>query len=394
MDTPLLDELEKGKWPSFITEIKRAGKKNKKAAGLLYQLEKSYKDKKGHWKHGGIVGVKGYGGGVIGRFSDMPESFPDAAHFHTIRINQTSGWFYTSDSLRGLMDIWDKYGSGLTNLHGSTGDLVLLGADTDSLEPLFTELSEANWDLGGSGSDLRTPSCCVGPARCEFACYDTLALNYDLTMTYQDEIHRPFFPYKFKIKMAGCPNDCVASIARSDLAIIGMFRGDIKINQKAIAEYVEKGMDIKKDILDRCPRNCIEWDGKELRIDNSECSKCMHCINILPKALSIGKERGASILIGAKAPIKEGAQLAFLLVPFMKMSAPYDEFKSLLKKIWEFYDEHGKARERIGELVQRVGLGNFVEGIDLKPTPEMVFHPRENPYIFYEEYYEEVMSEE
>ncbi len=78
----------------------------------------------------------------------MPNEFPNAAHFHTIRINQTSGWFYTLDSLRGLMDIWDKYGSGLTNLHGSTGDLVLLGADTDSLEPLFTELSEANWDLG------------------------------------------------------------------------------------------------------------------------------------------------------------------------------------------------------------------------------------------------------
>ncbi len=46
METPLLDELEKGKWPSFVTEIKRGGEKNKKAADLLRKLEKSYKDKK------------------------------------------------------------------------------------------------------------------------------------------------------------------------------------------------------------------------------------------------------------------------------------------------------------------------------------------------------------
>ncbi|MEW6007047.1 MAG: dissimilatory-type sulfite reductase subunit alpha [bacterium] len=388
-ETPLLNELEKGRWPSFVKEIKKAGEKNKKAIGLLNQLERSYKDKRGYWKHGGIVGVKGYGGGVIGRFSALPDEFPDAAHFHTLRVNQTSGWFYTSDALRKLMDIWDKYGSGLTNLHGSTGDLVLLGADTDSLEPLFTELSKAGWDLGGSGSDIRTPSCCVGPARCEFACYDTLALTYDLTISYQDEIHRPFFPYKFKVKAAGCPNDCVAGIARSDLAIIGIWKDEIKIDQDAIMEYVEKGIDIKNDIVDRCPRNCIEWDGKTLNIDNSECSKCMHCLNIIPKALSIGDERGAAILIGAKAPIKEGAQLAFVLVPFMKIEKPYDELKALIRRMWDFWDEHGKARERIGELIQRVGLGNFVEAIGLKPIPEMVFHPRENPYIFYEEYYEE-----
>ena len=46
---------------------------------------------------------------------------------------------------------------------------------------------------------------------------------------------------------------------------------------------------------------------------------------------------------------------------------------------------------RIGliELMQRVGLGNFLEGIEVEPVPEMIAHPRENPYIFYEDYYEE-----
>ena len=74
--TPLLDELEKGDWPSFVTEIKKAAATKKNAKDLLNQLEKSYGENLGHWKHGGIVGVKGYGGGVVGRYSDSPEEFP------------------------------------------------------------------------------------------------------------------------------------------------------------------------------------------------------------------------------------------------------------------------------------------------------------------------------
>ena len=125
-------------------------------------------------------------------------------------------------------------------MHGSTGDIVFLGTKTDELEPIFNELTEAGFDLGGSGSDLRTPSCCVGQARCEWACYDTMETCDDLTRTYQDELHRPPFPYKFKIKCAGCPNDCVASIARADLSIIGTWKDDIQQDDAAVAEYAAK----------------------------------------------------------------------------------------------------------------------------------------------------------
>ena len=31
----------------------------------------------------------------------------------------------------------------------------------------------------------------------------------------------------------------------------------------------------------------------------------------------------------------------------------------------------------------------FLEAIEVEPIPEMIAHPRENPYVFYEEYYEE-----
>ena len=383
-ETPLIDELEKGPWPSFVKELKKSAD-NPMTNDLLGVLERSYNDRIGHWKHGGLVGVMGYGGGVIGRYCDIPEEFPNVAHFHTMRINHPAGWFYTSDVLRKICDIWERHGSGITNMHGSTGDIIFLGCTTEELEPTFQELTELGFDLGGSGSDMRTPSCCCGMARCEWACYDTMAFTYDITQHWQDELHRPAFPYKYKFKAAGCPNDCVASIARADMSIIGTWRDEIQQDDDAIAEYVKSGeVDIVNDVVRRCPTHCMRWDGEKLTIDNDNCVKCMHCINVMPKALAPGKERGATILIGAKAPIIGGALLSSVLVPFYEMEPPYEDLKDLVEEIWDFWGEHGKNRERVGEFIQRVGLGNFLEQIGLEPLPEMVVHPRTNPYIFFE----------
>ena len=74
-DTPLLDELKKGPFPSFVTEIEKATETADYAKDLLGVLELSFKEKQTHWKHGGIVGVRGYGGGVIGRYSDVPDQY-------------------------------------------------------------------------------------------------------------------------------------------------------------------------------------------------------------------------------------------------------------------------------------------------------------------------------
>jgi sulfite reductase alpha subunit len=384
---PLLSELKKGPWPSFVKEIEKTAEKKPEMRDLLRQLERSYEDKITYWKHGGIVSVKGYGGGVIGRYSFLAKECPGVAEFHTMRVNQPAGWFYTTEALRTLCDIWEKYGSGLTNMHGSTGDIIFLGTTTPNLQPCFNELAKNGWDLGGSGSALRTPSACVGPARCEFACIDTLDICYELTITYQDELHRPMWPYKFKFKIAGCPNDCVASKARSDFAIVGTWRDEIKINQEEVKKYAEAGVDIKGQVVDNCPTKCIEYDEekKEIKIDNSNCVRCMHCINVLPKALKPGDDRGATILMGGKAPILEGPVMSWVIVPFMKMEPPYDELKELAEAVWDFWDENGKFRERLAELIERVGMMKFLEAIGVEPDPRQIKEPRANPFYFWRE---------
>ncbi|MEW6220868.1 MAG: dissimilatory-type sulfite reductase subunit alpha [Thermodesulfobacteriota bacterium] len=400
-DTPLLDQLESGPWPSFVTDLKRQAKTKDQCWDILGQVELSYKDRVTHWKHGGIVGVFGYGGGVIGRYSDVPAKFPGVAHFHTVRVNQPSSKFYSTKCLLDVIEMWDRRGSGMFNMHGSTGDMVLLGTTTDQLEDIFWELTHnMNMDLGGSGGNLRTPSCCLGRARCEWGCYDTQAACHNITNTYQDELHRPAFPYKFKIKFSGCPNDCVAAIARSDFAVIGTWRDDIRIDQAAVAkyvsgEYVPNGgahagrdwgkFDIKAEVIDLCPTGCMSMEGGQLKIDNAECTRCMHCLNAMPRALRPGKDQGATILIGAKAPILEGAQIATMIVPFIKMEGEFEEMKALVEKCWDWWMEEGKNRERIGESIQRIGLPTFLKIMGVEPLPQHTKEPRSNPYVFWKD---------
>ena len=393
---PMLDELKKGPYPSFVKEIEKSAAKNAQAETLLDLLEDSYEEKRVHWKHGGIVGVRSYGGGVIGRYTDNPDKYPAVTEFHTMRINQPSGWFYTSNDLRTLCDIWEKHGSGLTNMHGATGDIVFLGTTTDHLQDCFNDLSEAGWDLGGSGSDLRTPSCCVGPGRCEYSCFDTLDFCYNVTQNYQSELHRPMWPYKSKIKISGCPNDCVSAKARADFSVIGTWRDGIIIDQDAVKEYAEKGMDIQTLVCDYCPTNCMAYDAdkKTIAIDNANCTRCVHCISAMPKALHVGKEKGATIMVGGKASIVQSAFLSWTIIPFMPMNKEndYEEFKEFVEKAWDWWDENGKVRERIGELIYRKGMAEFLKAVELDPIPQMVKHPRENPYYFW--YPEDFEAEE
>lgn len=389
---PMIDELKNGRWPSYIKEIEKSAadssaKHSKQCTELLNLLEDSFEEKRPHWKHGGIVGVRSYGGGVIGRYTDDPVKYPDLTEFHTMRVNQPSGWFYKSDDIRTLCDIWEKHGSGLTNFHGATGDVVFIGTTTEHLQPCFNDLSEAGWDLGGSGSDLRTPSCCVGPGRCEYACFDSLDLCYNLTHTYQTELHRPMWPYKSKIKISACPNDCVSSQARADISIIGKWRDAIIVDQAEVAKYAESGMDIENLVCGYCPTKCCTYDAdkKEIIIDNENCTKCMHCINAMPKALHVGQEKGATIMLGGKATIVQSAFLSWVIIPFMKLDKEddYQNLKDFLELVWEWWDENAKVRERLGELIYRKGMAAFLKAVELDPIPQMVNHPRENPYYFW-----------
>lgn len=384
--TPILDTLEEGPWPSFVTGFKNLVERtrNQMIRGVMDQLEYSYETKMGYWK-GGLVGVYGYGAGIITRYSLLQNKFPEAREFHTMRFQPPPGLHYNTKMLRDVCDIWEKFGSGIMCMHGQTGDLMLQGILERNVQECFDEMNKIGWDLGGAGATVRTAVSCVGPARCDDSCYDTLELHDKVLSYFTGYVHRPELPYKFKFKFAGCPNDCVNAIMRSDFAVIGTWRDSIDIDRRALSEWIDQnGMDaLVNQVITLCPTKAISLNGDDLDIDDKNCVRCMHCINVLNKALSPGKERGVTLLLGGKNHLKVGSMLGSMIVPFMKMESEedMDAFIELSETIIEWWDDNAFDHERIGETIERVGMKEFLKDIEIEADPNMVSAPRDNPYF-------------
>ena len=397
-DTPMLDQLESGQWPSFISGLKRLANDNDMMVDLLGQLETSYNTRKGYWK-GGTVGVVGYGGGVIPRFTELLDEnkkplYPDAAEFHTLRIMPAPGFHYTSDLLRKFCDIWEKHGSGLLCIHGQSGDLMLQGCSTDAVQPCFDEINEMGFDMGGAGPALRTATSCVGHARCEHSCYDEYRAHRQLINAFLDDMHRPALPYKWKFKFSGCANDCSNATQRADQAIIGTWRDDMKVNQEEVKKYVaEKGRQYVIDnVITRCPTQALSLnDDDTLAVDNGGCVRCMHCINVMTKALEPGDDKGVTVLVGGKRTLKIGDLMGTVIVPFMPLNTEEDweALEELSGNMIDFFAENALEHERVGEMIDRIGLVNFIEGLGLEVDPNMINQPRTNPYFRSDDWDEE-----
>jgi sulfite reductase alpha subunit len=77
--------------------------------------------------------------------------------------------------------------------------------------------------------------------------------------------------------------------------------------------------------------------------------------------------------------------MACMTIPFMYVNPPYDSIKGVVGKVFDWWIEEGKNRERIGETIQRVSLKTFCDVIGIPPMPQMVIAPRANPYVFFKE---------
>ena len=401
-DTPMLDELENGPWPSFISGFKRLRDDHESetirgmANSLLGQLEHSYETRKGYWK-GGTVSVFGYGGGIIPRFSEVGDQFVESKEFHTLRVQPPAGNYYTTDMLRQLGDSWEKYGSGLVTFHGQTGNIMFIGTTTENTQHFFDDINEYGWDLGGAGPCVRTGMSCIGMARCEQSCANEQAIHRHLMNNFTDDVHRPALPYKFKFKVSGCPNDCQNAIERYDFAIIGTWRDDMKIDQEEVKAFVaKKGRQYVIDnVTTRCPTDCMTLnDDDTLTVDNSNCVRCMHCLNVMNKALTPGDDRGVTILVGGKRTLKIGDLMGTVLIPFKKLETmdDYEELVELAEEIIDFWAENGLEHERCGEMIERIGLVNFLEGIGVEVDPNMVSLPRQSSYVRMDGWNEEAVK--
>jgi sulfite reductase alpha subunit len=295
----------------------------------------------------------------------------------------------------------------LYGFHGQSGDIMFQGATEETTQTIFNALNDYGFDMGGAGPAVRTGMSCVGAARCEMSNTNEQAALRTLVNAFLDDMHRPALPYKMKFKVSGCANDCMNSIERSDFATIGTWRDDIKINQDAWKAMVaDKGMDyIVDNITSRCPTQCMKVEADtSLTIDNKNCVKCMHCLNATSPLthnyikdaaegaiLATGDDKGVTICMGGKRTLKIGDLFGTVVVPFMKLETEedYEAIEELAGEVIDFFAENALEHERTGEMIERIGIVNFMEGIGLDVNPNMVDSPRYMSYVRMDKWDEE-----
>jgi sulfite reductase alpha subunit len=138
------------------------------------------------------------------------------------------------------------------------------------------------------------------------------------------------------------------------------------------------------NVVTRCPTKALSLnDDDTLAVDNRNCVRCMHCINVMTKALSPGDDKGVTILIGGKRTLKIGDLMGTVVVPFMKLEEEedYEKLVEIAENAIEFFAENALEHERTGEMIERIGLVNFLEGIGLEVDPNMIIEPRQCSYV-------------
>ncbi len=168
--------------------------------------------------------------------------------------------------------------------------------------------------------------------------------------------------------------------------------------------------ELVNDVVARCPTKAIQLkevkdlkpggsvstvavsDTHGLEIENRDCVRCMHCINVMTGALAPGKDKGATMLVGGKRTLKIGDLMGTVVVPFMKLETDEDREKlvELGQKVIDFFAENALEHERTGEMIERIGIVNFLEALEIPIDPNMVSSPRTNPYVRMDGWDEEV----
>jgi sulfite reductase alpha subunit len=359
-----LKELEKGPWPSHVAEIRKTSYPLRVyGVGLVAR--------KSPWGPS-VVKTKRLTGVLARMARDWVPGGGEEVHF---RVFHTPGKFLPTSYLRKIIQISREYGVGLIEAVGQTGAMVINVKSKDVADKMIDALREAGTDVGGSGDAIRELNACVGPALCEFALFDTLKwfVEFKKDKRVHDAIAVPGFPYKFKIKISGCPMDC-ARANRADLGFIGVWKGAPEVDQELLRKKIEAGEVDPQKLVANCPSGAISWDPekKELKIDGARCKKSMHCIRAAFPAIKAGKERRVAVLVGGGSKGRYGPKLGWF-VGYLKPDE-VQKAVDLVFKVIEPWDKEAMAKVRIGDYILMEGLYRFIEkaGIDLENTPKIV----------------------
>lgn len=240
----------------------------------------------------------------------------------------------TSAQLTAIANAAACYGNGDIHLTTRQG-VEIPNVPTEKFEQMKAELAEYGILTGISGPRVRAIVACPGNSICTKALINTKTIAAILDEKY----FAMKVPYKFKISVTGCPNNC-AKARENDLGIMGHSQVTWSLDNCTQCNACIK----------TCPTRSIRAEDGCYIVDENSCMHCGVCVTTCPKKCWKNSVTGYTVLIGgtsAKHP-RFGATLKAGV-------SSIDEVIQLADRVLDYYKANGQPRERIGSLMTRLG---------------------------------------
>lgn len=124
------------------------------------------------------------------------------------------GGVTTSEDLRKIADVADKYKVGLIKVTGGQR-IDLLGVKKEDLPKIWEELDMPSGFAYAKG--VRTVKTCVGENYCRFGTQDSISLGIKIEKKFEGL----YTPHKIKMAVSACPRNCAESGIK-DVGIVGV----------------------------------------------------------------------------------------------------------------------------------------------------------------------------
>lgn len=240
----------------------------------------------------------------------------------------------TVAQLQAIAAVAEKYGQGGVHLTSRQG-VEIHEVDAHNLKVAQAELEAVGLKMGSEGNRVRIVIACPGSATCRYGSIDTKSMAAELDRRY----FRMETPYKVKIGVTGCPNNC-GKAREADIGIMGT---------RAPRWEKEGCIECNLCVQLCAPKAITEVDGDYLR-DTDKCINCSACTVRCPKDCWKVDSLGYTVLMGGTL-----GKRPRLSVPLAENIPTQEEALALVDKTISYYKQHGEARERLGHMLDRLG---------------------------------------
>jgi dissimilatory sulfite reductase (desulfoviridin) alpha/beta subunit len=262
----------------------------------------------------------------------------------SMRLKVVSGNL-DAEKLRAIADAAEKYGSGYVHIT-SRQQIEVPFVKLEDIEAARSELEKQGISGGSAGKRVRAVVACQGNKVCRHGLIDCENLAYMIDKKYFGEA----VPKKLKVAVTGCPSACVRP-QENDFGVMGTVKPEILEENCVGCKRCEKA----------CKVGAITVQEEKASIDTEKCILCGACIAACRKDALRAEKTGCTIFVGGKAgrQPKQGTKILEL--------ADEEQLFSVLEKTFEYYRSEGLDGERLGDLLERLGIEKYLNTVGCAP---------------------------